>query len=157
MTPEHPALTDEGHLLPDAFVTHCAQTALALLDVLQQERVALAGQASSDVQTLFDRKAELADRLDRLESIRRERWPGDPDALLRAAAPAMAERWREYVTTLADCREINAISGRLVQARQRHVRDALALLRGTADGADATYDASGARPDGLDPMALGSA
>lgn len=157
MAPENRALTDEGHLSPDAFAERCETTARALLDVLVQERVALAGAPTPGLQTLFDRKAELADALDRLESTRRERWPGAPDALTQTLSPDAATRWARYVEVLAECREANAISGRLVQARQRNVREAIAVLRGTADTSGATYDAKGGKPDTLDPLTLGSA
>ncbi|MEO1575400.1 MAG: flagellar protein FlgN [Pseudomonadota bacterium] len=157
MASDNRALTDEGHLSPDAFAKECERTARALLDVLQKERVALAGVPTPGLQELFDRKAELADALDRLESVRRERWPGDPDVLVRALSADAATCWTNYVKLLADCRETNAISGRLVQARQRNVREAIAVLRGTSDDSTATYDATGSRPEGLDPLTLGSA
>ena len=148
---------DEGHLPPDAFVERCATTATALLEVLRQERVALAGVPTEGLQAIFDRKAELADALDRLETARRQRWPGSTDVLTQQLSNDAAARRSVYVMTLEECRETNAISGRLVQARQRNVREAIAVLRGSATTSGITYDASGGKPDNHDSLTLGSA
>ena len=157
MEPENTALTDEGQLSPDAFAERCEATARALLDVLGRERVALAGLPTEGLQEIFDRKAELADALDRLESARRARWPGAPDVLIGHLSAEGIVRWNAYVETLAACRETNAISGRLVQARQRNVREAIAVLRGSADTTAITYTSSGGKPDDHDSLTLGSA
>ncbi len=156
MTPTRPALTEEGHLSPDQFVARCDAVGAALLAVLERERRALAGTQPSAASALFDEKASLADDLDRLESLRRERWPGDPSVLVDQLDDNGRTQWHRYVDTLSACREANAVNGRLVHARQRNVREALALLRGASGAQPATYDASG-RPDDLDPMALGTA
>ncbi|MEM6638634.1 MAG: flagellar export chaperone FlgN [Pseudomonadota bacterium] len=151
------ALKDEGPLtLPD-FVAQCADIAEQLLTTLSEERTALAGAATEQFAELFERKAMLAERLDQLETLRQARWPGEAGQLRDTLGTDDRATWDRYVDCLTRCREANTVTGRLVQIRQRHVKDALALLRGDTQAGTSTYDATGTRPDSFDSKPIGSA
>lgn len=148
---------DEGRFTPDRLVTALHETATDLLAVLGEEQRALAGSDAADLDALFERKATLGDALDKLETRRRATWTDDTHVFTAALNAASRSTWDSYLDALAQCREANAVNGRLVQYRQRHVMDALMLLRGATGNAQDTYSASGTRTDGLDPVSLGTA
>ena len=155
MIPEPQALREEGRFSPGAFAEQCLDTAQGLLNVLATERSALAGPPPDNIGDIFADKATLAQQLEGLETYRRRVWPGGPDTFVRQLVGDETATWLRYIETLSACREANAINGRLVQARQRHVREALSLLRGGPD--DTTYDAAGHRPERAHSVTLGSA
>ncbi|QDE40570.1 flagellar protein FlgN [Luteibacter pinisoli] len=110
----------------------------ALHACLIDERMAL-DQANSDaLQTITRSKGSLLDRIDRLDSERRQLGAaGNIDS-------ANDPRWAPTFSRIGECRQINETNGRIVSQRIGHVRQALALISGdSTGGAAATYGPRG--------------
>lgn len=110
----------------------------ALHACLIEERMAL-DQANSDaLQNATRSKGHLLDRIDRLDSERRQlSTAGNIDS-------ANDARWAPTFERIRECRGINETNGRIVSQRIGHVRQALALISGdSTGGAASTYGPRG--------------
>ncbi|MGF6495921.1 flagella synthesis protein FlgN [Luteibacter sp. 621] len=110
----------------------------ALHACLIDERMAL-DQANSDaLQNATRSKGHLLDRIDRLDTERRQ--------LSNASGIDSANdaRWAPTFARIGECRSINETNGRIVSQRIGHVRQALALISGDSTGGVAsTYGPRG--------------
>ncbi len=131
-----------------------------LLELLQSEKAALLGTDPEALQSLAVTK-EM--RLREIASLEQERQSllgrGGPATGARAALErslnnhgmggALQQRWQQLCEMLALCRDANATNGAIIHLRQRHVRQALNVIRGgRAD--ELTYGPAGS-PVGLPP------
>lgn len=139
-------------------------TAEALLDHLMTERRALAADDPAALPAIFDTKAELATALEDLEQQRRDLCARELGTAIPAApvfrallANSSQDAWDRYCDVLRECREANAVNGRLARARQRHVRRALDVLRGEQLDDPGVYNAGGTAPTVGNSQVLGSA
>ncbi|MFK7886238.1 MAG: flagella synthesis protein FlgN [Gammaproteobacteria bacterium] len=133
-------------------IEQSVRVADALLLTLQEERQVLAGADHEAFSPVFARKNELAGELSRLDQQRA--------ALTAEQSKDNAQGsalWTRYCAVLEQCREGNAINGRLVQDRQRHVRRALGILRGQANTETELYSQRGAALPGAHSQDLGRA
>jgi len=146
------ALTDEGHLSLAQIIEQSVDVASKLFDTLEQERTVLAGAQHEALEPVFSRKSDLAGHLTQLDR-RRAAWVAKHGDAAVSAHPL----WERYCYVLERCREANAINGRLVQDRQRHVRRALGILRGQVDDEAELYSQRGAAVPGAQSQTLGSA
>ncbi len=160
MVPISKTLTDEGRLSPDQLVSEALHNAAQLRDTLDDERRALAGRDPNALTSIFERKTQIAAQLDAIET-RRQALCGPeqdtPRAFRQHLSPAMQPRWDEYCDKLLECREINAVNGRLARLGQDHVRRALAVLRGQHSVEPGLYQADGGATSTLSAQELGRA
>jgi flagellar biosynthesis/type III secretory pathway chaperone len=152
MTTEFRALTDEGHLSPTDVIDRSVAVAQQLLDLLKEERKLLAGVDHDALTPVFARKSELATQLSELDQERAAQ-----EETLGIETSTEHSHWALYCTLLEHCREANAINGRLVQDRQRHVRRALGILRGQTDSDPEIYSQRGSTLPGARSQDLGRA
>lgn len=151
---------DEGRLSPDQLVSQALHDAAELRDTLDEERRALAGRDPDVLSSIFDRKAQIATRLDAIET-RRQALCGpehdNPQAFRQHLSAPMQPRWDEYCDKLLECREINAVNGRLARLGQDYVRRALAVLRGQSAVEPGLYQSDGGAASTLNTQELGRA
>lgn len=152
MTTEFRALKDEGHLISDNVIDRSIVVAEKLLQVLGEEREVLAGIDHDALNPVFARKSDLATQLSELDQERAAQAEENG-----AATQTEHPHWAHYCTLLEQCRDANAINGRLVQDRQRHVRRALGILRGQSDTDPELYSQRGASVPGAQSQDLGRA
>ncbi len=151
---------DEGRLSTEQLVSQALQDVALLRDTLDDERRALAGRDPDALSPIFDRKAELATRLDAIEAQRLALCADAPDGHLwfrQNLPPALLSKWDEYCDKLLECREINAVNGRLARLGQDHVRRALAVLRGQHTVEPGLYQADGGATSNHTAQNLGRA
>lgn len=131
-----------------------------LLDILQTEKAALIGTDPEALQQIAARKEATLREMAGLEQERQALLgvPQDTVSGLHATLPReqqgaprmtgpLSQRWRQLGEMLAICRDANATNGAIVNLRQRHIRQALNVIRGgRAD--DLTYGPAGS-PVGL--------
>jgi flagellar biosynthesis protein FlgN len=110
----------------------------ALHAALIDERMALDQNNVAALETASRAKSTLLDRIDRLDSERRQ---------VQAAAGIDTTADARYQVTfqrIAECSELNETNGRIVNQRIGHVRQALALISGDrTGGAGSTYGPKG--------------
>lgn len=121
----------------------CAE---AMLETLGRESQALADGDHDGLGAATDRKAQLVETLERLESERRE--------LTQQADLASSQEWRRLRELVTECKERNQRNGTLLKARAENVRIALKTLRGSEPD---LYSASGRAPARGDARKLGTA
>jgi flagellar biosynthesis/type III secretory pathway chaperone len=132
----------------------------SLLDILQTEKAALIGTDPDVLQQIAARKEttlrELAAYEQQRQSLLGTANVATSGTDLRALQRDMAainpggplsQRWQELCELLGLCRDANATNGAIVNLRQRHIRQALNVIRGgRAD--DLTYGPAGS-PTGV--------
>lgn len=143
---------DEGHLSLRDVITHSVRVAEELLITLNDERQCLAGTDHTALTALFARKSELASALSELDQRRAHLIAQEP-----TDEAVSGTNWARYCSLLEQCREGNAINGRLVQDRQRHVKQALSILRGQSNVEPDLYSQQGATVSGTQSLDLGRA
>jgi flagella synthesis protein FlgN len=105
--------------------------------VLDAEREALDRADSIALDAATCVKAELLQRLESLESERRQ------FEELVPATDACVEIWRHVCRQLEECRRINETNGSIVDQRLTHVRRALGVLRGSGEAPPVLYGRGG--------------
>lgn len=121
-----------------AIVAQSNALATDLLDVLNDERKALAAGDVENIDLCGQRKSACVARMDELDTDRQALCSalglGDAelDAVFRqhGVASEAAAGWQRFLHSLASCREANAVNGQITLRRRRHVEKALHILRG---------------------------
>lgn len=152
MATEFRALMDEGHLSLSEVIAHSVRVAEAFLETINDEQRSLAGTDHTALTALFARKSELATALNELDQRQAHliaKYPSDE--------AVNSDTLARYRSLLEQCREGNAINGRLVQDRQRHVRQALGILRGQPHDEPDLYSQQGASVPAKQSQDLGRA
>lgn len=131
--------------------------ARSFLQLLNDERGALASGDVSAIDHHGQRKAELIDLLERLDTDRSALADAagisaanyDTEFTRYDASNLAAPGWAALLDTLRACHEANAVNGQIAAQRRRHVEQALGILHGTgaADGAVYGPDGMSATPD----------
>lgn len=114
-----------------------------VLDVLEQERTALAERDVDAVARLSERKHGSLAAVDELETRRREIAPSLAAMEMLTEVPNVARRWEKLLDLTRRCRELNDGNGRLIRRQQRRVESTLQLLRGGESPREATYGPDG--------------
>lgn len=148
----------------EALLGDALPTAEALLKHLMVERRALVANEPDALPEVFDTKTQLASSLESLEQQRRDLCEQELGTAIPAApafrallASSSQGAWDEYCAVLRDCREANAVNGRLARARHRHVQRAIAVLRGQQPDDPGVYTARGAAGGADHSQVLGRA
>lgn len=147
-------------------LTHVVQDALAVAEqlghVLACEKTALIDQDLDAIERAIAAKHNAAADLETLEAQRRklcQELLGSPTPAGETITQALDDPalWPRFCDALRACHEANAVNGRLVTLRRRHVRQALQVLTGHAGDDVATYGPQ-AQPAGAPAsQVLGSA
>jgi flagella synthesis protein FlgN len=120
----------------------------AMLETLQRENAALVASDSDALGTASAAKAEIVERLERLEAERQTLAAAVTDAT-RASGD-----WRRLRTLIGECKQRNDKNGALLKARAENVRVALKSLRG---GEPELYGRTGQAPARNGARPLGTA
>ena len=127
------------------------EIARALASTLENERKALVSDQAHAIADIASNKAALLERLEKLESQRRNlvaqeqpQTEDDADALTRTMtgiSSAVGRRWQSLMGLVAACRDANEANGLIVNLRQGQVRQLLDIVRGNT--APVTYGPQG--------------
>lgn len=126
------------------------QVAESLLTALEREAEALADQLTDALQKLAATKDRLIGQLDRLgtevsQLLAQSGHSGNREGLdqyLASDGAPLRPQWERLRDTLARCRELNELNGRLLRKGHSDLRQTLGLLQPGGD-AGSTYAASG--------------
>lgn len=147
-------------------LTHVVQDAMAVAErlshVLEREKAALIDQDVDAIERAVAAKHSAAADLETLEERRQDLCRdllGDatPERGALSAALDDPQLWPRFCAALRACHEANAVNGRLVNLRRRHVRQALHILSGSPRDAADTYGPDAEAGTGSASQVLGSA
>lgn len=130
------------------------RSAQAMLSALEHEQSALRDGDAEGLNAAGADKARLVETLESLEHERRDLTTALQIELSSVDDTDAADRWRELLQLIAECRRRNHRNGGLVKARREQVLSALKVLRGSDLG---LYDARGIEQAPGTARRLGSA
>ena len=114
------------------------ELARSLAMTLDEEKIALTGNAPQVVEDKAAEKMRLFRGIEQLESERRSLCdnPAAP-----GNATTVVARWRSLMQLLAGCRAANELNGHIIRVRQHQIRQLIDIVRGQQ--APLTYDPQG--------------
>jgi flagellar biosynthesis/type III secretory pathway chaperone len=123
------------------------EAARSLASVLDNERAALSGSSSADVEARAAEKMRLLASIEKMEEERRalantagQNLPGARVSHEAGLAATVAQRWRTLMELMAGCRSSNQVNGYIIHTRQNPLQQLLGIVRGVAP---LTYTAQG--------------
>ena len=146
----------------NAVLKRQVEAAVALDQLLARERSLLTGEDAAAVEAVASEKATLLNRIEALETDRRqvlaiaglgvngtamERLARSHSPLLGPALIETGRLWTALVAAMERCREGNDVNGAIVGLRQRQVRQLLNMLR-TGREDELTYSPTGRQGSG---------
>lgn len=131
------AQADDMREALQSVLTDMRQAATALADTLEAERLAIAARDSAVLDQAGDRKSTLMHQLEQLDLERQQLSRADA-----SAAQALDTEWREVLTDLRHCHQLNLRNGSAVHQHLAQVRTALSILTGHP-GEDGLYGRAG--------------
>ena len=134
--------------------------ALALKEVLQEERAALENKDTTSLKSASVKKQMCINKLEALEAKRIEVFStcgfgSDPDDMEALAAwcdddSLLVRSWEQLIDIVKACHESNSTNGAIIHVRREQIRSALSLLRNGTEQ-ETTYG-----PRGQDTRYLGA-
>ena len=130
------------------------KSATTLLDLLRKERdlLVISSTPPEELELLADQKDSLVQMLEvhssrHTEILQKYQITPSKEAIDELFAdvqcPVAAELWQRMLDVVKTCHEENQANGMLTGAMQRHVNEALNILRGKQPGKGATYNQYG--------------
>ena len=135
-------------------------TAQRLSQILAREHEAISGNKLQELETILAAKqqcmAELEAASQEFIALAQGQSPDrktDMTATLRRIDPqgtvGLVVLWRQVEKLLSQCRHSNTVNGKIININQRHIQQALSILRSGELGTESCYSPTGAHPAGL--------
>ena len=132
-------------------------TAFELSRTLVQEHEAISGNKLQELETILAAKQELMARFEiasqEFLSLIQGQSSGEKAnivAVLRQHDPqgtsGLVSLWRQVEKLLTQCRHSNSVNGKIINLNQRHIQQALSILRNGEPGTESCYSPTGSRP-----------
>jgi flagella synthesis protein FlgN len=137
-----------------------------LSQILAQEHEAISGNNLQDLETILAAKQQCMAQLEsgsqdflRLVHGQSPSNKLDMTATLRHYDPqgamGLVSLWQQVEKLLSQCQRNNSINGKIINLNQRHIQQALTILRNGELGSESCYSPTGARPSVTSSRTLG--
>jgi flagella synthesis protein FlgN len=137
-----------------------------LSQILAQEHEAISGNNLQDLETILAAKQQCMALLEagsqeflRLVHRQSPSHKIDMTAALHDYDPQgmmdLVSLWRQVEKLLSQCRRSNSVNGKIINLNQRHIQQALTILRNGELGSESCYSPTGARPSVTSSRTLG--